>query len=625
MRSHKPTAQSQIDDGPVYTASPNPSLASFTREKSSSPLPVAEQPSIYLPGVVRGFKTSHIYNAHTYHTKVPPEVIEQFVLQFTKPGDLVLDPFAGSGMTGVAALKHGRRVVLIDLSPFATFLCYNHCTPLNVLSFRQAVDEVYARVSADMAWLYETPCRRCGQKAVIKKMIWSEAVECPGCLARINVWDVALDETRRIRKTFLCTGCGKRLQRGMGRRLDWSAVQLDVQCSRCGRETTQPLPFDLDKIAEIERAKIPQTLWYPRYKMPRGDMWRRGYHEGIETVADFYTKRNLWALARLREEIAKFRDVRLRNKLLFVFTNVVWHGCRMRRFNPRGGARPMNAALYIPALMEEANVLSVFMHKADMVSRMLWETRDLDPHLLRVSTQSATDLSSIPDGSVDYIFTDPPYGGNILYSEVNFLWEAWLGQFTDATAEIVISRSQKKTVGQYRDMLGQALAECFRVLKRGGHMTLTFNTSKREVWNALQDALWRSGFRVQFVQILDKGHPSFKQLTSELIPGYDVVITCAKAWRPTHRSNVREVDSEEIEDLVRNWLTVTDGHFDPQQVYANLIADLLSHGRLVSLSYKDFLRLVRHLTQEIKIAKKPRSGGGRAGDQLTLPLGGETA
>lgn len=624
MSLQRVTAQFQIDDSPIYSASPNPSLASFGQERALPPPPLPELRSIYLPGVVRGFKTSHIYNAHTYHTKVPPEVIEQFVLQFTKPGDLVLDPFAGSGMTGVAALKHGRRVVLIDLSPFAAFLCYNHCVPLNVLSFRQAVAEVLEAVRNDIVWLYETPCRRCGQNAIIQKMIWSELIECPACMAPIKVWDVALDEMRRIQKTFRCSQCGEELQRGVGRRLDWIPVELDVQCRRCGRETTQLLPFDWEKIAEIERTRIPPRLWYPRYKMPRGDMWRKGYHEGIDTVADFYTKRNLWALARLHTEIAKFADVRVRNKLLFVFTNVVWHGSRMRRFNPRGGARPMNATLYIPALMEEANVLSVFMHKADMVSRMLWETRDLDPNLLRVSTQSATDLSNLPDRSVDYIFTDPPYGGNILYSEVNFLWEAWLGQFTDATAEIVISKSQKKAVGEYRNALRQAFSECFRVLKPGGHITLTFNTSKREVWNALQEALWQAGFRVQVVQILDKGHPSFKQLTSELIAGYDVVITCTKAERPTHNSGFSEVDAQDIENLLTSRLTATDEHFDPQQAYANLIADFLSHGQLVSLSYKDFLRLVHRLIQDSKIPEKPRTTKGRASSQLTLPLGGET-
>jgi len=48
-------------------------------------------------------KNDPIYNAHSYHTKVPPRSIIPYILHYTKPGDLVLDLFCGSGMTGVAA------------------------------------------------------------------------------------------------------------------------------------------------------------------------------------------------------------------------------------------------------------------------------------------------------------------------------------------------------------------------------------------------------------------------------------------------------------------------------------------------------------------------------------------
>src|SRR5271167_1733156 len=48
-------------------------------------------------------KNDPIYNAHSYHTKVPPRSIVPYILHYTQPGDVVLDPFCGSGMTGVAA------------------------------------------------------------------------------------------------------------------------------------------------------------------------------------------------------------------------------------------------------------------------------------------------------------------------------------------------------------------------------------------------------------------------------------------------------------------------------------------------------------------------------------------
>src|SRR5690606_8624759 len=78
---------------------------------------------------VAGGRNSSFYLAHSYHTKVPPEAIEPFIEHYTMPGDVVLDPFCGSGMTGVAAALSGRRAILNDLSPAAIHLAWNHSRP----------------------------------------------------------------------------------------------------------------------------------------------------------------------------------------------------------------------------------------------------------------------------------------------------------------------------------------------------------------------------------------------------------------------------------------------------------------------------------------------------------------
>src|SRR6266568_3878928 len=86
-------------------------------------------------------RNSAIYNTHSFHTKVPPEGIVPYILHYTAPGNLVLDPFAGSGMTGVAAMMCGRpphsllvsgaqvgvrKAILNDLSPAACHIAYNY-------------------------------------------------------------------------------------------------------------------------------------------------------------------------------------------------------------------------------------------------------------------------------------------------------------------------------------------------------------------------------------------------------------------------------------------------------------------------------------------------------------------
>src|SRR5271157_6020933 len=120
-------------------------------------------------------KNDPIYHAHLYHTKVPPRSIVPYILHYTQPGDLILDLFCGSGMTGVAAqmcadppadlleqfpdLKDrlGPRASLLnDLSPAACHIAYNYNTPVNVEAFRREFHRIKETVKADFDWLYGT-------------------------------------------------------------------------------------------------------------------------------------------------------------------------------------------------------------------------------------------------------------------------------------------------------------------------------------------------------------------------------------------------------------------------------------------------------------------------------------
>src|SRR5262249_53340812 len=155
----------------------------------------------------------------------------------------------------------------------------------------------------------------------------------------------------------------------------------------------------------------------------------------IAAVADFYTNRNLSALAMLWHEIMATPDDRIRRALAFAFTNTAWHGTRMRRFNSRGGQRPPTGTLYIPQPLSEANVLEVMRNKIDQLQRYYRTYRPHGAELPAITLGSATELSHIPDASIDYVFTDPPFGSNIFYADCNLIWEAWLGRLTDPQKE----------------------------------------------------------------------------------------------------------------------------------------------------------------------------------------------
>ena len=143
---------------------PNPNLRAFVEQhlKEHPYDPSSDDydvPAFDKP--INTTKATAIYNMHTYWSKKPHDAIRQYIRHYTEPGDLVLDPFCGSGGTALAALMEGRKAIAIDRSPAATFITKNYCTPVDVDALQAAFDELKRKVKPEIDWLYATRCDRC--------------------------------------------------------------------------------------------------------------------------------------------------------------------------------------------------------------------------------------------------------------------------------------------------------------------------------------------------------------------------------------------------------------------------------------------------------------------------------
>jgi hypothetical protein len=142
-------------------------------------------------------KNDPIYNAHSYHTKVPHKAIMKFIEHYTEEGDIVFDGFCGSGMTGVAAGLLNRRAILCDLSPAATFIAYNYNTPVDVHEFEREAKRILAEVEEECGWMYETLHTDGKTKGRINYTVWSDVFVCPYCKNEYVFWDTAVDQGGR--------------------------------------------------------------------------------------------------------------------------------------------------------------------------------------------------------------------------------------------------------------------------------------------------------------------------------------------------------------------------------------------------------------------------------------------
>jgi len=497
---------------------------------------------------VKAGKNTLVYNAHSYHTKVPPEGIRPFIRHYTSSGDLVLDPFCGSGMTGIAALAEKRIPILIELSPAATFIAYNYCAPVEAGKFSSESERVLDATRIVAEWLYQTKCERCGGKASVNHIVWSDKFACPRCNNQFLLFDVAV-QGETILKKFRCPNCDKELKKADCDKTGADPVKINYSCPKCGRIEDKVKAFDVEKVKEIERrwkqiqyARLQadsvdgiwpldrgKALWFPNNLMMSkgekwGDTWRAGYHKNIVSVDQFFTIRNLWMLATLFSKIAEVENTELRQKIQWVFTSTVEGSSRLNRERVSGLPSKLSGTLYVSSLYREINVFKFFGRK---IKRIATISKERTSPLI-VATQTATDLSNVPSDSIDYVFTDPPFGGNLMYSELNFIWESWLGRFTDTKEEAVMNRSQAKGLAEYKDLMTRSFKEIYRVLKPSRWMTMVFHNSDGKVWQAIQEGLSEAGFVIGMIGIFDKKQRSFKQVTSSGAVGYDVVVNCNK-------------------------------------------------------------------------------------------------
>lgn len=579
-----------LSDAPFYTACPNPFVKDFIDEKGKT---YNEDNDDYhrepfAVDVSEG-KTDPIYMAHAYHTKVPYKAIMRYILHYTNPGDIVFDGFCGTGMTGVAAMmcgvadeltKHQMRLemgsdisfgtryaILNDLAPAATFLSRNYTISTNPQELKKDFERAISETEKELGWMYETNHTEDYQsglfgkeKGKINYVVWSDVFICPNCGNEVVFWDEAVDLIKgTISSKFRCPHCHADLGKGNSKRaveiIYDASIGKNVTLSKQiptlinysymgKRYTKKPDDNDLALIKKINEMEIP--YWHPTALLPDGYNTEQPKRtNGIYHVHQFYTRRNLMYLS-------KFYSLIKNNKLRFIFTSVLQNATKMYKFRTDGKGGIVTGTLYVPALCQENNVYNLLSTKAEMIYKSCVDYKD---GLCIVSTNSST-METVPECSIDYIFIDPPFGANINYSELSFLWESWLKVSTKNDKEAICNDVQGKGLPEYQSLMTDCFREFYRILKPNRWMTVEFHNSKNAVWNSIQEGLQRAGFIIADVRTLDKKQGSFKQVTTSSAVKQDLVISAYKPTNGFTKELLKDVGTEETAwRFVRQHLT----------------------------------------------------------------------
>lgn len=638
-----------MSDPPYYTACPNPWLQEFVVRygKPYDPnAPYAREPMAVDVSIG---KSDAVYKAHSYHTKVPHLAIVPSILHFTEPGDIVLDGFAGSGMTGIAAQWCGvapsefrletesdwrrtgreapkwgaRRAVINELSPAATSIAAGLNFPFDAHHFAERAKLILRTVEQELGWMFETVHTDGSTKGRIDFTVWSEVFTCGNCSGEIIFFDEAFDpKTKKVDKEITCPHCAARSTKENMELVFESFVEtatgaVDQRPKRVpvlikysvGRRSYEKRPDDSDLrvIRKAEALGLPEHL--PKHTLPDCQMTRVGRMKTTNTksVHHMYSPREAHVLSALWGLAQKEPDSRIRNALKFWLDSHFINMSILNRYRPEVSFpyNPLTGVFYVPSQIAEADPFKAYDNKLKRLISAFSQNHAVSGSSI-VSTGSATQLD-LPDNSIDYVFTDPPFGENIYYADLNQIIESWHGVFTDVSSEAIIDRVRDKGLHEYQSLIRNAFSEYFRVLKPGRWMTVVFSNSRAAVWNAIQLALQQAGFVVAEVSALDKKQGSFKQVTSTTAVKQDLVIS---AYKPNggleKRLSERGAAPDSAWDFVQTHLRqlpVTKGRGgvlemvverDPRRIYDRMVAWFVRHDFPVPLSTEEFLDGLRN-------------------------------
>ena len=428
-----------------------------------------------------------MYLIHKYWARKPHNVVSEYIQNYTKEGDIVLDPFCGSGPAPIEAIKLGRKGIGVDLNPVSMFITRMTAMAIDVNQIKKTFEDIKANCKNEINELYKTKCKKCGKGASIICTHW--------------------DNSTPIKIYYYCYNCKRKLDK-------------------------KPDDDDLRLINKVEKMEVP--YWYPTQRLAyNGEDFKEGTHDpNIDSVDKLFTKRNLISLTIIFNIISKIKEEKIRQAFLFAFTSMSHLASKMTPVRP---TRPTSSfwamhRYWIPPIFMESNVWHLFDSavygaqgivegKTDSNSQIKYykEAKKFDDLKneanIFLKNHNALELAQIiPKDSVDYVFTDPPYGGAVQYFELSTLWASWLKIDLSYNDEVTINKQQNKDFNYYHKMLTSAFRQVYDALKRGKYMTVTFHSTDIKVWTSIIKAVVLAGFDLEKIVYQPPARPSAKGL-----------------------------------------------------------------------------------------------------------------
>lgn len=565
------------------------------------------------------------YNTFPYPTKISPEAIAVYIACATQPGETVLDPFAGSGSTGIAALLceyptermikianslgvtptwGARNAILYEIGTYASFATKTITNRLHGDQFAQILDDYISKAEILIDKMYSAKDPE-GMQGTIRYAIWTEVLSCPECGEEIDYFSYGTSRNPALFKDVMeCPKCHKihavyempfvtenhydpilktTISRKK-RKIAWVYGKTGAKTwDRVGTEEDERLFKEIED--GMETGVVPREIQW-------GDLYRAGYHYGISHLHHFYTARNYRVMSKLWDLAETYpQNAADALKLLLLSYNGA-HCTLMTRVVAKHDSKDFiltgaqSGVLYISKLPVEKNILLGLKRKAKPFKEA-YTILEKCSGKVKVHNQSSTAIKE-PDLSIDFVFTDPPFGDFIPYAEVNQINELWLPEVTERSKEVIISAAQNKDINTYKNMLARVFQEIRRTIKDDCPIAIVFHAAKAAVWGAFSEAIQVSGLEIQQSSFLDKTQASFKQVVSKSSVQGDPLFLLKK----TETEKGKTLNEEQILQMI----LAENSHeteLECRHCYSLYIGKCMENGTSVTLDAAEFYAYIQ--------------------------------
>ena len=408
------------------------------------------------------------FGVHGYFTKQAWNVVAEYIKNFSQPGDLILDPFGGSGVTAIEALMNNRKAISTDINPMAVFL----------------VNSLISSVDFD---------------------------ELSAAFARVKT--------------------------------------------------------EYQKKEPITEADIQKAL--TKYPYPQGLELPKG--SDVETVEQLFSNKQLAQLGLLKSIIKKEKNKNIRDSLMLMFSglltkaNLTYHTTPNKPAAGQGDSSAFRYYRYrIAPSPVDIDILTYFELRLKKVvaakKEMEYYINEKTISHAQIIKGSATNLNFIAKESVDYIYTDPPYGKKIPYLDLSVMWNAWLDlEVTeeDYEQEAIEGGEHQKTKDEYNELIAESIKEMYRVLKFDRWLSFVFAHKDPEFWHLIIDTAESCGFEYVGAVPQKNGQTSFKKrqnpftvLSGQLIINFRKVRSPKAIMKANLGMDIAEIVIQTIEGII---------------------------------------------------------------------------